>query len=87
MNVNRYVILQEVKLVYSKNKCYIYYDTVINLSHVYLSNSLYNINLKMCIADYYVKLPKWLMVYKLKDKYNGWKDVFEHHIIPYYFIF
>ncbi len=85
INKKRYVILS---LLYQKPKdsirLYQYLDNHRVDFHLYKNNSDDDW-IKPSIEYYHEMLPKWLLLYSLKDNYQGWNDIFQHHLLPHYF--
>src|SRR4029079_1593911 len=84
----RYVILS---LTY-KNKdvdLYHYFDQHSKkIDYYLLKNEFFDWggDFKIAIDHYKKMIPKWLLLYQLKDQNDAWNDIFRYHLIPYYFI-
>lgn len=80
----------EVVVLYAisvtKIKAYIVYNFNNKRTWIHFPRQASRFNLTQEIQDYHEKFPKWLLLYQLKENWDGWLDVFEHHVLPYYMI-
>ena len=83
LKLSNYVVIKRV--MYYNDFGYTCYDTNTKIKNNYCYYSGSPIEIKNAILHYYQQGPKWLLFYSLKNKYLGWVDIFQHHLLPYYF--